>query len=141
MAEVTKGGAGFYVNLTEFHDLAINFRAIEPLLYRCLTSSLRASGQLVADDAKERASYSKSIPDSIKVRVQGLTVTVQADRTDISSLEEFAPGHWDHPVFGSGSVTQIAHPFLYPALAAKGEQAATQIELAVEAALTGAMEV
>src|ERR1035437_310248 len=128
---VSKSG-GVYVNLTSFHDLAINFKAVEPEMYKALALRLKMAGQLVADQAKSEASYSSEIAAAIGVRVSGLTVSIGLPRTEIRALEEYAPGQWDHPVFGGNvTVTQQAHPYLYPALQRKGDEAALAIEAVV----------
>jgi hypothetical protein len=145
---VSKSG-GVYVNLTSFHDLAINFKAVEPEMYKALALRLKMAGQLVADQAKSEASYSSEIAAAIGVRVSGLTVSIgvpvgdKHSPTYIRRLEEYAQGGWQHPVFGNRGnvVVQASYPYLGPALQKRGDAAALAIEAGVSEALDGALSI
>ena len=143
--ETSKSGAGVYVNLEDFHFLAVNFKAVEPLLYKELTATLKAAGMIVAAQAKQNASYSSKIADSIKVYMSGLAIYVGLPRTDFRAAEEYAPGGWDHPVFGPvfslPQVWQTARPYLSPALETKSDEVSVLIFAAVSEALDGAMDI
>jgi hypothetical protein len=140
MAVSTAANGAVFVDLREFHDLAINLRAVEPELYKALSLRLRGAGRLVADEAKKNASYSSEIQAAIKVRLQGLQVTVGVPYTPIHLMEEYKKA-WRHPLFGDKNhwYGQIGHPYLQPALQSKGEEAALEIEAGVNEALDTAM--
>ena len=143
MSIQTSAKGAVYVDLSEFRALAINFKAVEPLLYKAMVMRLRAAGMLIADQAKSEASYSSEIAAAIGVRTSGMSVSVGLPRTPIRALEEYVIGSWHHPVFGpSGSLPQVnqaSHPYLYPALQRKGDEAALEIEAGVSEALDGAL--
>lgn len=120
-----------------FGAFARALRAFSPTLKLALLRNLRLAGGVVRDEAKQYASYSHEIPPNIKVRVSGLSVAVQINRTAIRGLEEYSPGRWEHPVFGNPpKVTQIARPYLYPAVKGKTEA----VSLLVQEALASALE-
>jgi hypothetical protein len=135
-------GPLLYVDLRRFRDLAINFRAVEPELYAAMRTRLKAAGMLVADEARRNAQVAKleSIAPAIKVQIQGLSVYVGTPRTPIAALEEYSPGRWSHPIFGQGTTVQEAHPYLEPALEARGAVAAEEISTAVTEALDAAFK-
>ena len=128
-----------YINLggpQGYRAWAKSLRGFNRVIRLALTRNLRAAGTVVKIEAQKNASYSighhdqASIPASLSVRLSGLSVYVQTPRTAIRGLEEYAPGEWDHPVFGQGGVTQKARPYLAPAVASKTMEA---YELAGEA--------
>jgi hypothetical protein len=140
VAVKTSARGGVYVDLSEFRNLAINLRAVEPALYKSMALHLRMAGLIVADQAKANASSSSEIAAAIQVRVSGLTVSVGLPPTPIRTLEEYAPGGWQHPVFGNRGnvVVQASYPYLRPALSDKGDAAALEIEKAVTDAIAEA---
>ncbi len=142
MAIKTSAKGAVYVDMSEFRALTVNLKAVDKEMYAAMRLHLRMAGVIVADQAKANASYSSEIAAAIQVRTTGLTVSVGVPRTDIRSLEEYAPDPWHHPVFGpSGSLPQVnqtPHPYLYPALQRKGDEAALEIEKAVTDAIAEA---
>lgn len=82
---------------------------------------LLEAGEIVAERARENASFSSRIPGSLRVRRRGTTVKILAGG---NAAPEAAPlehhgraGSFRHPVFGNTEVwvDQPAHPFLTPA--------------------------
>lgn len=118
------------------------FGKVPKELKRELRPGLRAAGKVVADDAKARASWSTKIPRAIKVSVtfagsrQGVSVIVNKNKAPSGRPFEHGgrDGTFRHPVFGNREVwvSQKARPFLAPALQAKGDEAAKQIEQVVD---------
>jgi hypothetical protein len=143
--ETAKSGASVYVNLEDFHFLAVNFKAVEPLLYKELVATLKAAGMIVAEQAKQNASYAAKISGGIGVHMSGLAVYIGLPRTDFVAVEEYALGGWNHPVFGPvfslPQVYQASHPYLSPALETKSDEVSGLIFAAVSEALDGAMDV
>lgn len=129
------------VDTRAFGRFARALKQTEPELAKGLRTALRAAGELVASDARERASYSRRIPGSIRVRTTGLTVSVVAGGAkapNAGPLEHGGrEGTFRHPVFGNRGVwvDQPGRPFLHPALYARRAVAVS----AVEAALTGVL--
>ena len=122
---------------------ASQMRKAAPLVYKDLGQNLRAAGELVANDARRRASFSSNIPATIKVRRRAAAVAVQAGPGTFPHAGEAAafehqgnPGTFRHPVFGHREVwvNQQAHPFLQPAAEANVEQVAQMMENAFEQA-------
>lgn len=124
----------------------------------------RAAAQLVADDAKERASWSTKIPGSIKVRGTGANIKVIAGGERAPNAVPFEVGNRDggainrHPVFerenqirnptryqkwriqkghlkGVTFVDQPTRPYLAPALDAHRKE----VEKMMEEAILGAV--
>jgi hypothetical protein len=76
MAEIT-GGTG--IDTREFRAVAQALKKAQPLLRRELVANLRVAGELVAKDARSIISeHSTSIPPTIKTRVRGVGVSVEA---------------------------------------------------------------
>jgi len=68
-----------YIDVSGFRFAAKALRKASPELRLELLRNLKAAGNLVAKDAKANASrYSESIPPTIKVKVRGVGVAVQA---------------------------------------------------------------
>jgi hypothetical protein len=83
---------------------------------------LRAAAQIIADGAKEIAGvWSRKIPPSIYVTVDGLVATVHASAPDARPAEF----RLQHPLFGDRSHWYRApgEPFLAPALDARIDRA------------------
>lgn len=100
---------------------------------KALQKSIKQAGQVVADDAKERASEighgSGKIPGTIRVGANGATAVIRAGNARVpeAALMEGngTPGAWRHPLFGNKKhwYTEERHPYLYPALLAKQDEA------------------
>jgi len=130
------------VNTKEIAALIRAIRQAEPDLAKHLRDRLRALGAIVADEAKSRVGeYSRSVPDSIKVRVSGMTVSVVAGGAgvpmggllELGNAKSTNQETFTHPVFGHRAVwvKQPMHPFLAPALASK----VTDVDAAATAAI------
>lgn len=121
----------------EIAELRSDLGNIPKELRRQLRPGLRAAGLVVADDARRRASWSTRIPRAIRVSVTfsgrrpGVAVVVNNTKAPHGRPFEHGgrPGHFRHPTHGHRDrwVGQQARPFLYPALVAKGAEAAGQI--------------
>jgi hypothetical protein len=143
------GGGG--VDTRDFRKFAKALMVAAPMVYATLRINMRGVGDIVANEARGiAAGASTTVPDSIKVRVSGATVSVVAGGAGVPMgglLEEGnvggSKGTFRHPVFGNATVwaSQPMHPFLAPALANKmdaAEIAAVEaLDLAIEEAVTG----
>jgi hypothetical protein len=121
------------VDTTDFKKFAKALRKGAPQLALEMKNDIRAIGEVVAADARERASFSKRIPASVKVRVASTTVSVVAGGKNAPDAEVFEnkgkEGNFRHPLFGDKThwYTQKAHPFLRPAVVAGGPAAGKAI--------------
>lgn len=111
-------------------------------LRKRLRPKLRIAGQVVADEAKARSAWSARIPRAISVRTSftktrpGVSVVVPRKKAPHGRPYEHGgrPGSFRHPVYGNRRVwvSQVARPFLAPALEAKGDTAGRLITEAVD---------
>ena len=114
--------------------------------------AMKAGGELVANDARQRASYSKRIPGSIVVRSTGSNFKVRAGgeaAPDAAPIENRGKGFVRHPTFSPrfggeriGWTEKNSHPaFLSPALEAQADNVVAvvtnRLEAAIDAALGG----
>ncbi len=87
---------------------------------KTMTAGLLVGGEAVEKVAKQKASFSTRIPATIKARLHGTRVEVQAGGSDAPHAGPLdhrgVAGSFKHPVFGQGSVSQRARPFFEPAL-------------------------
>jgi hypothetical protein len=110
------------VDTTAFKNFARALRRKAPELAVELRTNLRAAGNIIAEDARSRASFSTKIPGSIKVRVSAATVSIVAGgpkAPDAAPYEnEGNEGDFRHPLFGDREhwYSQKARPFLHPAV-------------------------
>lgn len=149
MPETLHLGVG--VITRDFSVFAKALKIAAPELRKQLTVNLRAVGEVVAAEARSRASqYSVTVPDSIKVRVSGATVSVVAGGSGVPMASLLELGNkgsreeamFRHPVFGDRAnwVQQPMHPYLGPALLAKiGEVEVAAVE-ALDAAIAEAVK-
>lgn len=124
-------GSSVFIDTSQLKDLGRQLRKGSPELARQMRTGLREVGQVVAEEAKHRASFSKRIPGSIRVRTtSGFSVSVVAgdgNATDAAPIENKGKGFVRHPVFGNRDVwtSKGSHPaFLAPA--ADASQAAIE---------------
>jgi hypothetical protein len=107
---------------------------------------LREAGEIVAADARNRASYSDKIPASIKVRTARGNVKVVAGgdaAPDAAPIENKGRGFVRHPIFGSREnwTSKNSHPaFLSPAFDAHREEVLGMIETTLTDAVHAAIE-
>jgi hypothetical protein len=133
------------VDTRSLSRLSRELRAAAPDAQRAARARIKAAAEVVAQDARQRASFSRRIPDSIVVRGSGLRMKIVAggDKApDAAPLEnQGRQGTFRHPVFGNRErwVNQQARPFLAPALDAHREMVANEIEAAVVEAVDRAI--
>lgn len=134
-AKAEKVGSGPIIDTTDFKVFARHLRAASVELRKELLVNMRAVGGVVATEAKAQVSGSSAtVPDSIKVRISGVNVAVQAGGPGVpmGGLLELgnvggSGSSFRHPVFGNWAVAdpsklnQPTHPYLAPALQAKSD--------------------
>lgn len=138
----SQSGVAIVADTSQLSQLAKDLRIAAPEAWKACRVSLRAMGQVVAEDARQRASFSSRIPASIRVRVtSGGNVKVIAGGNaapDAAAIENRGKGHVRHPVFGDRDVWTDKNSlpaFLSPALDAHREEVVKGIEDAVVAAV------
>jgi bacteriophage HK97-gp10 putative tail-component len=146
-----KSGTLVTVDLSGLRQFATALRKASPELSKDLRLGLKQGGEIVADNARARSSWSKRIPRSIHVRASGLRVSVVAGGArapEGAPLEhQGQPGFFRHPVFATGDRStwhwtkppgQRAHPFLRPAAEAEAPRVAEKVLEAVDKSLSDA---
>lgn len=117
---------GKAIDTRAYRDAAKALRQGAKHLNRELRKELRAAGEIMAVEARKVAGeHSETIPPTIKVRVAGATVSVQAGGAKAPIAGLFELGNkgrasrgktFRHPVFNTGVwVEQPRHRFLEPA--------------------------
>jgi hypothetical protein len=146
MATTSVGGIS--VDTRDFKKFASALRRADPVMTRSLRTKLRMAGSIVAVEAAANvAPYSKTIPPTIKVRVNSLVVTVTA-KGELAGLFEFGNagagggGSFRHPLFGNTDYwyAQKMHPFMYKALEAKADVVEEMVGVALDEALDVAVD-
>lgn len=150
VTERITGGLG--VNTSEFRDLARDLRLAGGATNRQFRRNMRGVGELIAQDARARASaHSKTIASTIKVRSAGATVEIRAGGPTVplaglfelgnvggkaKSAKASEGGTFKHPVFGQDVwVSQKMHPYLHPAAEHKFPEALVLLTRAIDTAL------
>lgn len=117
----------FRADASGLRKLGAELRRAKPEVYRQVRRAILAQARVIADDAKQRASWSTRIPASIRPSVSGLSAVVRAGGVNAphaAALEHAGrQGSFRHPVFADQSLTrsdwswvsQQARPFLHPA--------------------------
>jgi hypothetical protein len=129
------------IDTSSFAKFARDLKRAEPRLAKSLRTNMKAAGEIVAEDARQRAGFSSRIPQNIKVGVAGsrIRVYVSAKKApEARPLEHGGrEGSFRHPVFGNREnwVPQPARPFLRPALRAKSALVVIAAKKAVDDAL------
>jgi hypothetical protein len=130
-AKSSQSAPSFVIDTSQLKEFGKRLRATSPAVAKVLRLRLHEVGDVVAEAAREEASFSTRIPGSIKVRVSGFGVKVVGNATgtapDAAPLENKGQsGSFRHPVFGDREnwVDQKAHPFLAPA----SERTKVQVE-------------
>jgi len=142
----SRSGVSIVADTRALSRLAMDLRAAAPLAWAACRVGLREAGEVVAADARERASFSTRIPASIKVRAARGNVKVVAGgdaAPDAAPIENRGKGSVRHPVFGNREVwTSKNSPpaFLSPAFDAHREQVLTMIETTLTDAVHAAIE-
>lgn len=121
--------------------IARDMRSLTPETQKAVRPKLRKAGQLVAEDAKRRASWSSRIPASVRVRTsfranrENVTVLVGSKNAPHARPYEGITSRgstFRHPVYGRDHwVAQATRPFLIPAAEAKQIEAAELISSAL----------
>jgi hypothetical protein len=130
-----------YVDTRAVSRLAADLAKASPAAWAAARVGLRAAGQIVADDAKLRTSYSSRIEWTIKVRTGRGNVKVIAGgdaAPNAAPIENKGKGFVRHPVFGNREVwtAKNSHPaFLQPALDSHREEVLDMIEASVNHAV------
>lgn len=133
------------IDTAELRRFAAAARACDASIYSRLRTGLTAAGELVANEARERAEWSTRIPRTIKVSsVKATVATVSAggpDAPHAAPLENGGrTGDFRHPVNAWAKqdraewkwAPQQARPFLGPAADARADEAAELIVGSVE---------
>lgn len=151
MPTSTVSGAGG-IDTRDFRKFAKALMTAAPEVYATLRINMRGVGDIVAQEARGIVEpYSTTVPETIKVRVSGATVSVvagggavpMAGLLELGNVGAKSETSFRHPVFGNRAawVEQPMHPFLSTALENKleaAEAAATEaLDLAIEEAVHG----
>jgi hypothetical protein len=112
------------IDTTELKLFAKVVRSASPAASRHMREKLREIGEIVADRARSKASWSTRIPGSIKVRTTGVKLSVVAGGDAAPHARVYEMGSQRnrsmvrHPVFGNRQVwaQNPTRPFLLPAL-------------------------
>ena len=147
--QTSKTGQPIVVDTAGLNALARDLARVAPEAAKGLTKGMAGAGQVIAANAKQRASYSKRIPGSIKVRAARGNVKVSAGgdaAPNAAPIENKGKGFVRHPVFvpydkmpgppGSWTEKNSRPAFLAPAL----EESAAKVAELVEDALFEAVE-
>lgn len=152
--KASKSGVPIVVDTGGLNALARDIARVAPEAAKGLTKGMAGAGAVIAANAKQRVSYSKRIPASIKVHAARGNVRVSAGgdaAPNAAPIENKGKGFVRHPVFvpydkmpgPPGSWTEKnSHPaFLAPALDATAGEVAELVEdalfEAVERAIGG----
>lgn len=118
----------------DLKNLGKALRASRPDIYKATQKGLRQVGQKVAARARQNASWSKRIPQTVTVRSAGLNaVIVSAGGKNAPHAKPIehagAEGTFRHPVFGNRAVwvDQKARPFLHPAAIDRLQESAEEL--------------
>ena len=123
----------FSIDTSELRGLARSLRKVSPEVGKVLREELRATGELVAVEARAIASgVSSGVAATIRTRLSNTQVSVVAGIGEraghVGQARAFEhmglPGTFRHPVYGNRNawVDQSAHPFLGPAFAHKADE-------------------
>lgn len=104
MATTQNLSTGVLVDTSAFKNFAKTLRKVAPDLAKELRTNLRKAGDEVAEIARAKASAFSStrIPPSVRVRVRGVAIFVEAggkDAPNAAPIENKGRGHVRHPVF------------------------------------------
>ena len=138
------------IDLSGLRSFATAVRKASPELRSALKAGLREGGEIVADQARERSSWSSRIPRSIRVRSSGIRVSVVAGGAKAPEGAPFenrgVAGFFRHPVFADPTqgreswtwVDQKARPYLRPAAEASAPRVAERVVANIEDVLSDA---
>jgi hypothetical protein len=95
-------GTPIVADVAELRALARDLARVAPEAAKGLQKGMASAGQVIAANAKQRASYSKRIPGSIKVRVARGNVKVSAGgeaAPNAAPIENRGKGFIRHPIY------------------------------------------
>ena len=101
-ASTSASEASVGVDTSQLESLGRDLLKLVPDTKKAISESLRRGGRIVAGEAEARARYSKRIPSSIRVRLNGVNVRVEAGgdaAPNAAPIENRGKGHVRHPVF------------------------------------------
>lgn len=137
---MAKSGIPVYADTAALSRLSRNLRAASKVAWKAYRVGAAAGAEIVLKDAQGRASYSKQIPDSGRVRVTaGGNPQVVFTALNAAPIENSGKGFVRHKVFGHDDrwTAKNSHPaFAAPALDAH----ATEVIALVEKALVDAID-
>lgn len=134
-------GIPIVVDVSALRTLAKALKDVGPEAYKELQAEMKAAGEKVAADARQRVAYSPRIVASIKVRTSPGNFKVLAggeSAPDAAPIENGGKGYVRHPVFGDRDTwtSKNSKPaFLAPALAANAPEIAAGLDAAISKAV------
>ena len=143
-ARASQSGMPIFADTAQLTRLSRDLAASAPRAWAACRAGLREAGNVVAEDARQRVSYSSRIEWSIKVRTSLGNVKVVAGgdaAPNAAPIENKGQGFVRHPVFTRNVWTaKNSRPaFLAPALDAHREEVLKIIEDSVFGAVEGAI--
>ena len=141
---MTVEGMGIIADTKAFKKLAANWRLAAPAAEKAAQKVLRAVALEGVAEAKERSSFSKHIPGTVKVVMAGLNARVSAGGANAwwaVPIENRGAGNVAHPTFGGPPITNKgSHPaFLMPAFEAHVAEYLAALKVAVAEATDEAL--
>ena len=138
-------GIGIYVDTSQLTKLARNLRLAAPQVWAAARVELREAGEIIAADARGRASFSTKVPQSIRVIQRAGNVRVRAggpSAPNAVALESHGKGHPRHPLFGNRKYwyTNKTPAYLAPALEANAKVVAVRMGETLTRAVSRAIE-
>ncbi len=151
----SRANASMRIDTAELKNFAKGLRLVDRSLYLKMNKKIRVAAQVVADDAKARASWSTKIPATIRVRGGLARLSVVAGKGVPYAVpyeyggKKMAKGTFKHPVYAAvGSAryedkgswpTERTRPFLVPALAAHRTEVMEAMVIAVNETIDEAL--
>lgn len=137
-------GFGIIADTSAFKKLASNWRRAAPASEKAAQKVLRTVALEVVAETKERASFSRHIPVTVKVRMAGLNARISAGGSSAwwaVPIENRGKGNVEHPTFGHDPVTSKgSHPaFLMPSFEAHIAQYIEALKVALTEAADEAL--
>lgn len=126
-------GPSVGVQMTGLKAFTRDLRKANKALPKKLQAQMKQAGDVVADDARSRASWSSRIPGSIRTGASAKGAYIKAGGAAAPHAAAYeTAGQFRHPVFGRDTwVEEQGRPFMVPALEARE----SDIEAAAVAAL------
>ena len=138
----------FRADASSLRKLGAQLRRSRPEVYRQVRRAVLVQAKVIAEDAKQRASWSSRIPGTIRGTTAGpLTAVVRAGGASAPHAGPIehagSAGTFRHPVFADQSKTrdewawanQQARPFLHPAALDHLDETVRALGVAVTAAV------